>query len=717
MHRTRSNRRQATSGITLGCIMLAAAPAHADNGIQEVVVTAQKREETVQETPIAMSALAAETLAKMGITDFVGVAAASPSVYFVHYPSSANTLMLFMRGQGNGDPGQITGDGAVGVYEDGIYLSRPQGASFDLADVERVEILRGPQGTLYGRNTTGGAVNIITRKPTGEFGFKQDFTFGSRNEFRSLTTVNLPQWHDVATKFTLLKSSRDGYVKNAGSSHDYGEEKQQAGRFALRWAPAEAVTLDYALEMGDIDSTPAYYQNKSLPHVIPGYSLDRDRTWRAIDLEPGTTHFEGHALTLGWDVDDNLSFKSMTGYRRLKSTFYQDYAEALTFPFTTDDAIQNYQFSQEFQFVGSALDDSIQYALGLFYFRESGWHAETTSVGSDRYVTATSKSAAVYSQLTWTPPILDERLDLTVGGRYTKDDRSAGRSIIANGVPTETDSRNDQSFKRFNPAFTANLRLTGDISSYAKIATGYRAGGSSESGVDFSQTYGPEKVVSYELGFKSFWLEHRVRANIAVFKTDYRDIQLATSPDATQPAITQTVNAGRATINGIELDLMVMPIEDLTLSLDYAWLDANVDKVQANGQNLTRYYDIPFAPQNSYNAAIDYTFFHFDQGELAAHIGYRWQDKAYLSGTSGPAVPHGDYYGRPAYGLLDGRLTLSLDLPRGDRASIALWSRNLLDRKYIAHAIGNGDQFSGYSSQAYALGEPRSVGVNVVYEY
>ena len=703
---------------------LCAAPAQAqpqNTGIQEVVVTAQKREENLQAIPIAISALSAETLTKMGVVDFTGIASASPSIFFAKYPSASSTLFLFIRGQGNGDPAQITGDGAVGLYEDGIYLSRPQAATFDLADVERVETLRGPQGTLYGRNTTGGAINIITRKPSGEFGFKQDLSFGNRDYFRSLTTVDLPAWNDIATKFSILKSSKDGFVKNSGNSHDYSEESQLAGRFALRWNASENFVADYSFETGDQNSTPAYYQNDSNVGVIPGYSLSRSHTWRDIDLQESTTRFEGHALTLNWDVADTLTIKSLTGYRELTSSFYMDYADAFGYSFTTDDLIRNYQFSQELQFVGSALDNHIEYAAGLYYFKESGSHYEE-AIGygggyvQDRWVDAESESKAIYAQVTWTPAAF-ESLDLTVGGRYTEDDRDASRTLITNVAPPEIDARNSQDFKRFNPAFTANYRWNDDISTYAKVATGYRAGGSAESGANFAQTYGPEKVTNYELGLKSYWLERRVRANAALFRMDYRDMQIATSPDASNPAITQIVNAGSATIDGLELDLLVEPIDDLRLGLDYAYLDANIDKVRVNGIDLTRSYVVPFAPLNTYNASIDYTFLHFDKGDLAAFLEYRWQDAAFVSGTSGPAVINGDAYERPSYGLLNGRITLSLDLPRGDHATIALWGKNLTDKKYESHVIGLGDMYNGYTSQAYTYGEPRSAGIDISYRY
>jgi len=699
-----------------------AAGAHAERGIvEEVVVTAEKREESLQNTPIAMAALTGEELSNRGITGFGGIAASSPSVAFAPFPTSSDTLILFMRGQGNGDPGQITKDGAIGLYEDGIYIARAQGSTFDLADVERVEVLRGPQGTLYGRNTTGGAVNIITKKPTGEFGLKQTLSFGSRDLFRSLTAINLPQWGPLAAKVTLLKSGQDGNVKNPGSSHDFGEQAQRAGRLALHWNAADAVEFDYALEKGSIDSTPLYFQNAALAGTIPGYTLDKERAYRSVDLRPSRVNYEGHALTAEWDMGDALTIKSLTGYRKLDADYYQDFAEAFGYAYNNSDLIRGHQFSQEFQFIGSLLDNRLNYSSGLFYFKDSDSHFARANIGNgatvtDRYVVSDAKSLAAYAQFTWTPAILDDRLDLTLGGRYTRDDRDAARDKSSNAVVQETGVSNSQSFKRFNPAFTVNYRATDDLNAYAKVATGYRAGGSNERNVDFTSPFGPEKVTTFEIGVKSYWWDHRLRANAAAFKTDYRDMQIDISPNG-NPSITQTLNAGRAKIDGVEFDLLLVPMADLTLNASYAYLHPKLEKVDVNGADQTGLYVIPFAPRSSYDLGLDYTLLRFARGDLAAHVDYRWQDDTFTSGGAGAQVRNRDFYQRPAYGTLDGRLTLTLALPRGDSAKIAIWGKNLSDRVYKSFVTGNGSPYTGYNSQAYALGEPRSVGVDLVYEY
>ncbi|HSB96454.1 MAG TPA: TonB-dependent receptor [Spongiibacteraceae bacterium] len=746
----------------------AAAPARTAptqvSGISEVIVTAQKHEENIQTVPLAISALTADEMTSKGITSFDGVARATPSVSFTAYPVSSNTLILYMRGVGVEDPGPITSEGSVGLYEDGFVISRPNAATFDLADLERVEVVRGPQGTLYGRNTTGGAVNLISKQPTGEFGFKQSFSFGTRDLFRSLTVVDLPKWGDVSTKVTLLKSSIDGYVKNAGSSHDYGEQAQKAGRFALHWDAAPSFTVDYFMEKGNLDSTPVYFENPSLAGsvfngvVYPAADSPPSRTYRPIDLKLSTSDFEGHGLTMAWDITETLTIKSLTGYRKLNADTYQDFAESFGVNYTTDGIIHQHQFSQELQFVGNLLDSRINYLAGLYYFKESGSGLSTITypdyfILNNQNVTAESKSKAAFGQLSWTPDILDQRLELTVGARYTKDDRLAERTLITNDVVLETGAKNSLSSSQFNPSFTANFQWTPDLSTYGKVATGYRAGGSyggSPIG-EFGHTASPEKLTSYEMGLKSYWFEHRVRLNMAAFESKYRDMQLLLAADPNDQSINQLYNAGSSTIRGLEMEALFAPSEDFSLSIDYAYLKATFDKVdvipgtlldrQTNpaspyqvGDNIKDLFALPFAPKHSVSIGSDYTFLHFDGGKLSAHLDYRWQDKIFLGSGAGTAVPGRDLNSQAAYGLVNGRLILALDLPRGDHATVSLWGKNIAHKRYVQYAVPLGGGVvpvqvtdpasgaisvnpAGYTSQANSWAEPASFGFDLVYQY
>ena len=449
------------TGLCLADARLALAQEQTPEGIQEVVVTAQRREENLQTTPIAITALSAETLQKAGVNTFAGVAEQSPSINFTPYPSSSNTLILYMRGQGVADANQITQDGSVGLYEDGFYIARPQAETFDLADPERVEILRGPQGTLYGRNTTGGAVNIISKKPTGEFGGDLSFDAGQRNYVRALGSLNLPKVFDgLSSKVTVLYSNLAGNVHNTPDGGlDWNRQNQEGLRAALRWDTGGAFTGDFFYEVGEIKSTPIYYQDSQLAGVIPGYPDTvglATTSWQGYPITPSDARFNSDGLTLGFKINPSMQVRSLTYYRGLDSRFFQDYAGAFTDPshgaaitgitnFTSSDVVQSNEFTQELQLIGN-IGTKWNYVAGLYYFDEHANHAEYGTIDiprefipgipiysdvTNRYVTTDAISKAAYAQVTYQ---VTEPLSITLGGRETKDTRDATRTYTSNAL-------------------------------------------------------------------------------------------------------------------------------------------------------------------------------------------------------------------------------------------------------------------------------------------
>ncbi len=772
-----SKRRVVIQGLRLIAAVMAiatAVPAQempAESAIQEVIVTAERRESNLQDTPIAITAMDSTILMNRGITDFEGVIKATPSMSFTPYPPTANTFSVYMRGSGVQDVGQITIDTAVGLYQDGFYISRGQMVTFDLADIERVEVLRGPQGTLYGRNTTGGAVNLISKKPSGDFGFKQEAGFGSNGRFRSLTVIDLPKWGGLSAKASFLKRQQDGYVKNLGSSHDFGEENQTAGRVALRWDTGTAFTADYFYERGELDSTPLYYTNSALVGLIPGYSdqgRPEDHSYRPIDLPVSPGDFESHGLTLSWDASDALTLKSLTGYRDIDVAYHQDYAETFFVGFRSLDDIRSHQFSQELQAMGSLLDGRIDYLVGLYYFEETGRHFQNTVItnalpgspplllNKDRYVVADSKSQAAYAQFTWTPSVLGDRLDLTLGGRYTRDKRSATRTLLSTyfGFPIAQEpapglvNANDLESSRFNPSFTANLAWTEAVNTYLRVATGYKAGGSSES-VDvgqFAHTFKPENVTVIELGLKSYLFDQRVRFNAAAFSSKYKNMQLFFNSNPGDLSVVLGLNAGKATIKGLELETLWQPSDSLNFTLDYTRLDAEYDEVLAPagtifdpavnaaspyqvGENVKELFSTGYAPKNTLNIGANWTFLKIGSGDLTAILNYRWEDRTFHTSGAGPGVPNNRIASRSPYGLLDGRLSWKSELARDSRMRVDLWANNLTDKAWPLYVVASGSPVpvldpltgtvspAGYSSAPIPWAERRSYGVNLVYEF
>lgn len=730
-------------------------------GLEDIVVTAQKRAENLQATPIAITAYNSDTLAAMGINAVSDVAAVTPSLYSAPYPNSPTTIQLYMRGQGTNNPFQITKDGAVGLYLDGFYLSRPQSATMDLADIERVEVLRGPQGTLYGRNTTGGAVNIITKKPTGEFGVRQSLTFGNRDHVRSLTNLDLPAFGQLSVKGTLLYSTIDGWTKNSGGE-DYGLRKQTAGQIAARWQPTDALTVDYSFDMGRVYSTPLYFSNPQLLGFIPGYTVSRKQSYRPIDLDKSKLDFNGHSLTLEWEVNDDLVIRSLSGYRRVKSETIQDYAEVFSTPqinrvtgIRPYDDMQTRQYQQELQFVGS-LTDRLDFVAGLYYFREKGDHYQDTlttlrvggfpagTVRTQRQIDMLAKSKAAYAQATWNTPLLGDRLSLTGGLRYTEDTRRATRDLSSvftmpngtsfNARPPENDVGNRQKFSRLNPSVTATLQATDDLMVFAKFSTGYRAGGSDESALFFTETFGPESVTNYEIGLKSDWFDRRLRMNLVGFMMDYKDIQLDLPLRRNDPTINQTINAGKARIHGLEAEVTMLPVDNLQLSASYAYLHSKIKSVVARagtildptvnpdsgftvGENVASRFGQAYAPKHAFSASADFTFLRFDGGTAVAHVNYQWKDAAFASSPVGPALVGRDYWAIPSYGTLDARLTFNVETGADSNVSIALWGRNITDRAYKATVTAIGAPATGYTGQTFAYGEPATYGMEIGFKF
>ena len=246
--------------------------------LEEVIVTAQKREETLQEAPLAISALGPEQLEARGVSSLGDLADGGVPALKIHvYPNSGATLYATIRGISAGDPGSITTELPVGIYIDGVYLGRAQGLSADILDLERVEVLRGPQGTLYGRNSVAGAINLVTQKPAGEFSFKQTLTVADDyDHWRSLTRIDLPAYRGFSARISYLQSEHDGWVENTNSGAgdtDFFASDKEGGRFAVRWEVNDSVTVDYAYDYSDLEVGQPYFQIHQLNELTLGEIL------------------------------------------------------------------------------------------------------------------------------------------------------------------------------------------------------------------------------------------------------------------------------------------------------------------------------------------------------------------------------------------------------------------------------------------------------------
>ncbi|MEH6570904.1 MAG: TonB-dependent receptor [Halioglobus sp.] len=690
--------------------------------LEEVIVTAQKKSESLQDTPISIAAFGSDSLENKGINTLVDLQGNVPNLQMTPHPNSATTARVYLRGVGNSDD-QITQDPSVAVYLDGVYVARNQGLAMEVGDIERIEVLRGPQGSLYGRNATGGAINFITAPPSlDSVEFKQHLSVGSDSELRAKSMLNVPLTDSLAVKLAYLHAQKDGFVDNPGSGEDrWGDKQRQAWRVDALWQATDTLQVRYGYDNSSIEDTPAFIA------AVPLSPQQGDRPDQGSafveDLQANDVIASGHNLTLTWDLSDLVTLKSITAYRELENETYQDYhTDALlpTLPIfiTTTDSKQD-QFTQEFQLLGSALDGAVDYILGAFYFDENGASTDLTRIpiaGTDtvRDVRINNTAYALYGQATWTPEALEQRLHITGGLRWSKDERQADLISVDSLIDGPQISRNagggDNAFDDFNPSVVVAYDLTDNMNVYGKLVTGYKTGGYNvrASTVErFEEGFEPEQLLSYELGLKSELWDKRVRLNAAVFFSNYDDIQINVQTDINNPRTTDVFNAGEAEISGLELDVTAMLTESLTLNLAYGYLDAKYTEIidPTTGVDITDDFRFVSTPEHSYTADLEYVFPAMAIGELTGNISYNWQDEQFSSSTT----ELGDYITRD-YGLLNARLSLSDVTFAGGSLRVAAWGRNLNDEEYYLSHFN-----AGVNSAMF--GEPRSYGIDVVYTY
>jgi len=463
--------------------------------VDEIFVTAEKREESLQDVPVSIVALPKEQLEFRGIDELKDFANNIPNVSVNQFTGSADTIRLFIRGLGQNSV-EPTQDPSVALYIDGVYIGSSFGTGFELVDLERVEVLRGPQGTLYGRNATGGAINMITARPaTGEWDFRQSFTVGNFDAFKSKTAINIPVGPDAGIKLSFLRSTRDGFVKNLGEGPDFGLENRLGARFDFTWDASNDFTVDIAADYSTIKDSAPYEQGRGgpassgsfsgplfdpiglnlgpifLPLVQPqgNYTFadpvrqERNDEGTAVRGNiAGDNVVAGSALTLTWDAGENMTIKSITGYRYVDRSNFGDFAPyasgqiAINLPGPVGTVLNNLglsipvpgsnpiadqaditkikQFSQELQLLGDTelWGQPFRYVAGVYYYQDTVFQdaTDSTTLEGPRQLDQTNarnKAAAIFAQVTYTPGWFEDRLHITLGGRGSWDDRYAKR--------------------------------------------------------------------------------------------------------------------------------------------------------------------------------------------------------------------------------------------------------------------------------------------------
>jgi iron complex outermembrane receptor protein len=713
----------AVSGQARAADAVPAAAPEADGsvGLAEVVVTAQKRATNLQDTPIAISAMDSEALKARHVQSLEDLGDGSiPSLRVAPFFARKSALTIGMRGIGAlGDANQPARDQAVGVYVNGVYLGRAQGLGSALYDVERIEVLKGPQGTLFGRNTEGGAVSIITKAPTGVFGMNTTLGYGNYNAYKFETHVDLPEYRGLSVKIDALLSKRDGTTTNPTNSGqpDFNSYDKRGVQLEAQWRPTDNFTADYAYDLSYDGSTPYFVQllkkgALALAPLTPPQPDRADSATVGVPLRMSEGNTWGHRLNLTWNLADDLELKSISAYRKLKQTQNDNGAVALSV-FAPNGTFARYsmanvyqdQFSQEVQLVGKL--PGLDYVVGAFYYRENvndnaqtpnslQWNATGTAyttlplnlaaVPFDRASQVTATSYGVFGQAVWTPQILNEAAHLTVGGRVTKDEKTGSLDVVNGALPTYVDANKntvtgvvplDESWSHFDPLVTLAYDVTTDISVYGRWSTGYKAGGANSRSLTY-RAYDPEKVSMFELGAKSEFWDRRARFNAAVYTGDIKDAQVDFNVVLlnNNRGTLETTNAATGKTKGFEADFALVPVEGLTLSGSYAYTKVTLSKAFNPFTNAQSTIYPLYTPRNAWSLAADYEHPAFG-ATLRAHIDGNYADAQYTS-TTDPTLSDDSF-------LVNGRLALTdIHLAEGSPAlQLSLWSRNLLDEKVV----------------------------------
>jgi iron complex outermembrane receptor protein len=742
-----------------GIAMALAATSASAQGVEEIVVTAQKREENMQDVPIAVSAYSSAALEARGATALTSLfQAPPPGVVMQPFAGSQSLLIVDMRGVTNGDPGQGTSEVGTAVYLDDVYLGRAQGLGLELADPERIEVLRGPQGTLFGRNAEGGAIRVVTKKPTGEFGGSAKLAVGNYDQRRYEAHLNLPEIAGFSVKLDYLNTRHDGYtsagprVARIARQADFGALDAEGYRASVRWQPTDTITVDYAYDHSTTDDVRDYNVLGAPPYGFapfgpltplstftapggqPRTGIDRrvDDAWISLYNAPFRVKAQGHTVQAGWELNDNLTLRSITAFRKTREKGANQLGGAFTVsslgptgrpisllvpglgttslgldPSTTVYAISGVasynevdqsQESQEFQLVGSF--DEIEFVIGAYYFHEKVNDLRqsflsvvftdpglTNAVGVNPFTVgsagaglgvqnAESTSYAGFGQATWSPGFAGDRLHLTAGLRYTDDKKLFLRSVSNGAVVNQVGAPFRE--KRFDPAFTIAYDVADAVNIYAKYSQAYRAGGVSVRSPLF-KPFGAEVNKAYELGVKSEFLDRRLRVNAALFENRIHNRQITAQLDPTgNPAVTDTLNApGVTRIRGAELEIVAAPTRGLQVSGTYAFLDGHrppsYTQIDPNAE-----LRIQSLPRHAITVAVDYTLPIESVGELAFHLDY-----AMASDTPGT--------GRVAYGafawdiqrdVTNARIALQNVEVGPTKWRLAFFGKNLFDNAY-----------------------------------
>ena len=663
--------------------------------VGDVIVTARRRDEALKDVPISVSALGAERLEETGATDITALQQQTPNATVQVARGSNSTLISFIRGVGQQDP--LWGfEPGVGLYVDDVYVARPQGAVLDIYDVERIEVLRGPQGSLYGRNTVGGAVKYVTSRLAQDPELTLRGAYGSYNQIDLMASGSMPLADNFRVGGALASYQRDGYGENLNTGAEHYNKDVLAGRLSLEWEPREEMSIRLAYDRVEDDSNPRH-GHREVAGVGPGAGVPDSvyDTYAGIGDENSVMN-QGFSATMQLDLNDHWTFKSITAWREGDTDTVIDFdntpAPTLDIPaYYADD-----QLTQEFQFLFDY--DRMQGVLGFFYLDGHAEGAFDTIAGNLGIVIGTGGQVETESWAGFADINLDftDRLHLSLGARYTLDDKTgtvfranylgATNSPLLGGVDrapllVRTDYTNSKDFSQFTPRVALSYDLTDDMTAYASWSQGYKSGGFDMRGdailtPDTVNGYEPETVDSVELGLKGSL--DRLSFAAAVFRNEYKDQQVTTQVPAVGGIASFVDNVGSSTFFGAEFEGQLRILDNLHANFAVGYLDSDFEEFLRYNLGLGVYEDISdlVVLQNApkWTGYLGLTWYgDVAGGELAVTPSISYRDDYSQFEFPNPILD------QEAYSLVD--LSIVWTDP-ADRFTVGLYGKNLTDEEY-----------------------------------
>lgn len=731
--------------------------------IESVVVTARRREESLQDVPVAITALTADQLQTQNVRTLEDMTAFAPNIKVNAGRATSSTINAYIRGVGQNDP--LWGfEPGVGIYIDDVYIARPQGALLDVYDVERIEVLRGPQGTLYGKNTIAGAIKYVTRDiATGEPALNVSATGGSYNQREIKIGGSLPVVQDhVFLGAAVAYLRRDGYgeLVDDGRPRAYnrvGQDVSDKDVLAARanatflWGESSRLRILADTVQDNSNATGGQRLNDLTIAAGPAagtYPRLNDRYDQRTDMPVDRDRFinKGIAATYTQSLTDTLDLKIVGAYREGEGRQFIDFDELNANLFQVPAQYSDHQSSGEVQLTYTG--ELVKGVAGVYYFTGNAKGAFDASLGTLGLTSLTkgsvdTDSIAVYFDTTWA---LTERLNLNLGARWNEDDKKASVFVAQyigvlapdqtlfdeNNLPpgfalfaVQSDYTNDRSFSNVSPRVGLDFRVNDDLMLYVSYAEGFKSGGFDMRGNQLANPntvngYDAETADNFEAGMKSTWFDDTLQLNLTAFYTPYRDIQITTQEfvliNGNPTNATAVLNAGKQVNQGVELEALWRPLAGLTLALNVGYLDAEFKEFFTACPTPTPGCRVDLSSFNEPINSPDWTTFlgatyewSLGAGTMNLHAGYQYRSATKVANTTASVTDQG------AYDILDLGIAYTT---ANDAWRFAVEGKNILDEEYrvAGYDFGTAGPTGGFSQIGF-YGPPRTVSVTATYRY